>query len=60
VVELTAPVDMAVAQPALVDRGAWVRPFGRLVYTMPPYISSDDDLRTVTGAIVGTISDLGQ
>jgi adenosylmethionine-8-amino-7-oxononanoate aminotransferase len=60
VVELTEPVDMAVVQPALVDRGAWVRPFGRLVYTMPPYISSDDDVRTVTDAIVGTVSALGQ
>jgi adenosylmethionine-8-amino-7-oxononanoate aminotransferase len=60
VVELTEPVDLAVVQPALVDRGAWVRPFGRLVYTMPPYVSSDDDLRTVTDAMVGTVSELGQ
>jgi adenosylmethionine-8-amino-7-oxononanoate aminotransferase len=51
VVELTDPVDMSVLQPALVDRGAWVRPFGRLVYTMPPYISSDQDLVTITSAI---------
>ena len=58
VVELAEPVDLAVVQPALVDRGAWVRPFGRLVYTMPPYVSSDADLRAVTGAIVGTLSDL--
>ena len=59
VVELTAPVDMSVVQPALVDRGAWVRPFGRLVYTMPPYVSTDDDLRTVTAAIVATVAELG-
>ena len=59
VVELNEPVDMAVVQPALVDRGAWVRPFGRLVYTMPPYISTDDDLRTVTAAIAATVADLG-
>ena len=58
VVELTAPVDMAVVQPALVERGAWVRPFGRLVYTMPPYVSSDADLRIVTDAIVATVTDL--
>jgi adenosylmethionine-8-amino-7-oxononanoate aminotransferase len=55
VVELTDPVDMSVLQPALVDRGAWVRPFGRLVYTMPPYISSDDDLLTITSAIHGAL-----
>jgi adenosylmethionine-8-amino-7-oxononanoate aminotransferase len=55
VVELTDPVDMSALQPALVDRGAWVRPFGRLVYTMPPYISSDHDLRTITSAIYGAL-----
>jgi len=58
VVETTHPVDMSVVQPALVDHGAWVRPFGRLVYTMPPYISTDDDLRVVTGAIAATLSQL--
>jgi len=56
VVEMTDPVDMAVLQPALVDRGAWVRPFGRLVYTMPPYVSSDEDLRTVTSAVLGALA----
>jgi adenosylmethionine-8-amino-7-oxononanoate aminotransferase len=55
VVELTDPVDMSVLQPALVDLGAWVRPFGRLVYTMPPYISSDQDLVTITSAIHGAM-----
>jgi adenosylmethionine-8-amino-7-oxononanoate aminotransferase len=55
VVELHDPVDMAVLQPALVDRGAWVRPFGKLVYTMPPYISTDDDLGTITSAIRGAL-----
>ena len=52
----SAPVDMSVMQPRLVAAGAWVRPFGRLVYTMPPYISDDDDLDVVTAAIVGAVS----
>ena len=56
VVELQEPVDMAIVQPALVDRGAWLRPFGRLVYTMPPYIADDDDLRTITSAIVDVLA----
>ncbi len=56
VVELETTCDMAVLQPRLVDEGAWVRPFGRLVYTMPPYVSSDDDVATVTGAIVRSLS----
>jgi adenosylmethionine-8-amino-7-oxononanoate aminotransferase len=58
VVETTEPVDMGVLQPALVDRGAWVRPFGRLVYTMPPYVSTDADLAVVTGAIHGALRDV--
>ena len=56
VVELEQPVDMAVVQPRLVEQGAWVRPFGRLVYTMPPYVSTDDDLDVVTSAIVAAVS----
>jgi adenosylmethionine-8-amino-7-oxononanoate aminotransferase len=55
VVELDEPVDLAVIQPRLVELGAWVRPFGRLVYTMPPYVSTDDDLEVVTSAIVGAL-----
>ena len=56
VVELTEPCDLAALQPRLVAEGAWVRPFGRLVYTMPPYISTDQDLATVTSAIVRALS----
>ena len=56
VVELEQPCDMTVLQPRLVEEGAWVRPFGKLVYTMPPYVSSSDDVATVTGAIVRALS----
>ncbi|MCU1692775.1 MAG: adenosylmethionine-8-amino-7-oxononanoate aminotransferase [Frankiales bacterium] len=58
VVELHEPVDMAVLQPALVERGAWVRPFGRLVYAMPPFVSSPQDVAVVTSAIVGAVRDV--
>ncbi len=57
VVELHEPADLAVLQPALVERGAWVRPFGRLVYTMPPFVSSPQDVATVTSAVVGAVRD---
>lgn len=57
VVELAAPPDGPRLQAALVERGAWVRPFGRLVYAMPPYISSDEDLAVVTAAMVGAIEE---
>jgi len=56
VVELERPADLRVLQPRLVEQGAWVRPFGRLVYTMPPYVSTDEDLAVVTGAIVGSLA----
>lgn len=44
VVELDRPVDMASFQRRCVEAGIWVRPFGRTVYVMPPYIISDADL----------------
>ena len=51
VVELHQPVDMSVVQPQFVAEGVWLRPFGRLLYTMPPYIIEPDELTAVTGAI---------
>ncbi len=51
VVELEEPVDMKTVQPAFVDQGVWIRPFGRLVYIMPPYITNNDQLGTLCTAI---------
>ena len=51
VVELDRPVDMARAPAEFVRRGVWIRPFGRLVYVMPPYIINDTDLATLCAAI---------
>ncbi|MFF7248260.1 adenosylmethionine--8-amino-7-oxononanoate transaminase [Embleya sp. NPDC008237] len=55
VIELAAPVDMAVVQPAFVEQGVWIRPFGKLVYTMPPYVITPEDLGTVTRAMVEVV-----
>ena len=40
---------------AFVDAGVWVRPFGRLVYLMPPYIIDDADLDCLTAALVSVV-----
>jgi adenosylmethionine-8-amino-7-oxononanoate aminotransferase len=55
VVEMEDPVDVADVQRRFVDAGVWVRPFGRLVYLMPPYVTSDAQLETLTGAVCGVV-----
>ena len=51
VVQLNHPVDLAAATRAAVAHGVWLRPFRDLIYTMPPYLVSDDDLHTITAAM---------
>lgn len=52
VVELDHPVDVAAATAVALERGVWIRPFRDLVYVMPPYVMSDEDLATVTAAML--------
>lgn len=56
VIEMVEPVDVGKFQRLCVDRGIWVRPFGRLVYIMPPYIISDDDLTTLVTNMIDIIT----
>lgn len=51
VVEMKKPVDMESIQNKLVKKGVWLRPFGKLLYTMPPYIITDEGLDKITGAM---------
>jgi len=56
VVEMKEPVAMQEMQAAFVERGVWVRPFGRLVYVMPPYCMDEDDLHSLTTTIVEVVA----
>jgi adenosylmethionine-8-amino-7-oxononanoate aminotransferase len=51
VVELHKQVDVAAAQKRFVEAGVWIRPFGKLVYLMPPYTIDAADLSRLTAAI---------
>ncbi len=55
VVEMKQAVPMAEIQQAFVEAGVWVRPFGKLVYVMPPYVISAQDLTTLAEAIVKVV-----
>ena len=55
VVEMKDAVNMGVLQAAFVREGVWIRPFGRLVYVMPPYIIRAEELRRLTSALLRVI-----
>ena len=57
VVEVRNPVDVGAFQKECVRRGIWVRPFGRNVYVMPPYVTPSDDLKTLCEEMVGILRD---
>lgn len=56
VVEMNEPVDMAAMQKMFVDDGVWIRPFNKLVYLMPPYIISQQELTVLTTTLLKVIS----
>jgi adenosylmethionine-8-amino-7-oxononanoate aminotransferase len=57
VVEMKQPVDMKTIQPKFVARGVWIRPFGKLIYLMPPFIIERDDLDKLTSAVVAVTAE---
>lgn len=52
VIEMKEPVNVGDFQKRCVSEGIWVRPFGRMVYIMPPYVISDDDLTTLCRRLI--------
>ncbi|MEE9903949.1 adenosylmethionine--8-amino-7-oxononanoate transaminase [Chlorobium sp.] len=59
VVELKRQVDMSEIQKRFVEKGVWVRPFGRLVYLMPPFIIGTGDLELLTTAVCDIAGEYG-
>lgn len=58
VIEVTKPVDMAWIQRRFIEEGVWVRPFGKLVYVMPPFVIQQEELDTLASALVKIVGEL--
>ncbi|MCK7458558.1 adenosylmethionine--8-amino-7-oxononanoate transaminase [Idiomarina aminovorans] len=51
VLEMQQPINVGSAQKRFIELGAWIRPFGRLLYIMPPYVITKDELSRLTHAM---------
>jgi adenosylmethionine-8-amino-7-oxononanoate aminotransferase len=60
VVEMAAAVPMRAVQARFVELGVWVRPFGRLIYLMPPYVISDAQLQRLCEATTRVVAEFGE
>jgi len=56
VIQLDRPVDVPAATAIAVEHGVWLRPFRDLIYTMPPYVTPDEDVDRITEAMVACAS----
>ena len=49
---------MAKIQAEIVEQGVWIRPFGKLIYIMPPYIINEQDIAQLCEAIYHVVSNI--
>lgn len=59
VIELVEPIDLKTYQTRFVEQGVWVRPFGKLVYVMPPFIIDKKELSQLTQGMKNVVSQIG-
>ena len=57
VVQLNGPMDLNALRGRFVEKGVWIRPFGDIVYVMPPLVIESDDLAVLTGAIIDVVGE---
>lgn len=60
VVELENAVDTSKLMPLFIEQGVWVRPFGNIIYLMPPFIINKDDLSKLTSAVIKVVAKLAE
>ena len=60
VVELKSAVNTGELMPLFIEQGVWVRPFGNIIYLMPPFIISKDDLSKLTSAVIKVVAKLAE
>ena len=58
VVETVKPVNLPIIQKLFVEQGVWIRPFGKLVYLMPPYIIKESELEKLTNSVYNVLKNL--
>jgi adenosylmethionine-8-amino-7-oxononanoate aminotransferase len=52
IIEMRDTVNVAAIQDEFIQRGLWVRPFGKFIYAMPPFVMNDSDLEVLTRGMV--------
>jgi len=55
VVEMKESIDVEKTQSRLIENGVWLRPFGKILYTMPPFVSLRSDIHKINSAIYASL-----